>query len=152
MRATPRTPSERPRAPRTAGPGSGEAAPETEIARMIALGVHPKVARSLRARQARDPQDRGPDLTERLLAGLDRPSQPSGPMPIRATSDGGHYVRYSGQASPVPAHEAKPEPPSVVLVGEAPADARRNTRTVLIRRPKERWLSWILRGLRRRPS
>ena len=145
-------PARTPRTAATAGPGSGDAPPETEIARMIASGVHPKVARSLRYRQAREPEDRDPDLTERRLAGLDRPSQPAGPMPIRAASDGGHYVRYSGQASPVPAHEAKPEPPSVVLVGEVPADARRDTRTVLMRRPKERWFSWILRGLRRRPS
>ena len=54
-------------------------------------------------------------------------------MPIRATSDGGHFVQYSAQASPVPAHEAKPEPPSVMLVGEVP-DARRHTRTVLTAR------------------
>jgi hypothetical protein len=145
-------PARTPRMSATAGPGSSDAPPETEIARMIASGVHPKVARSLRYRQAREPEDPDPDLTERPLVGLDRPSQPAGPMPIRATSDGGHYGRYSGQASPVAAREAKPEPPSGVLAGEVPADARRDTRTVLMRRPKERWFSWILRGLRRRPS
>jgi hypothetical protein len=132
--------------------GPTDAEREAEIERMIALGVHPRVARGLRRQEEGDhgSEDSTDEKWDPWLAGRGPRFAPSGTVPIRATSNGGDFVRYSSQTSPVPAHEPKAESPSVVVAVERQGDADRNASTVVIDRVKRQGIfAWIFRNHRR---
>lgn len=113
---------------------------------MIALGVHPRMARWLRSWQDSDPGEDwvGPDRRRPRTPLGPRPA-PSSPVAIRATSDGGDFVQYSGTSSPAPAHEPPPEPPSILLA-EPREDRGRGEPTVRIGRRRRRCeFDWMFR-------
>jgi hypothetical protein len=110
-----------------------------EIARMVAIGVHPNVARTLRVEEPDPSKDEADSELFGLIENLGRRRRaPGGPVAIRASSDAGDYVRYSGRAVPVAAREPMSEPASVVLAPELQAASQRNATTVLIARRKGR--------------
>ena len=129
------------RAAATARPKPEQAVRATEIARMVAVGVHPDVARKLQFREEPDAsKDKADDELRGLMASFERARRaPAGPMPIRASSDAGDFVQYSTVGAPASAREQPPEPPSVVLAAELQALVRRDAPTVLIPGRGRRW-------------
>jgi hypothetical protein len=119
---------------------------KAEIARMVAIGVHPDVARTLRVEEPDPSKDQADSELFGLVENLGRRRRaPGGPVAVRASSDAGDYVRYSGQAVPVAAREPMSEPASVVLAPELQAASQRNATTVLIARRKgrSRTAAWL---------
>jgi hypothetical protein len=115
---------------------------EAEIARMIAVGVHPDVARSLRSFEEPEafeyPED---DDISGLLANLGRVNRGTPlPIPVRASSDGGAFVRYSGEGLPVAPQKPQPEQPSVLVATDVHGKGRRDAPTLVIARRS--WRGW----------
>ncbi|MGD0679008.1 MAG: hypothetical protein ABSC94_26685 [Polyangiaceae bacterium] len=94
-----------------------------EAARVITVDAYPDFARVLRCHELRARERQMNADVSSLLANLGR--RPQGPMTVRATSDGGDFVQYSGEGRPVAARKPLPEPSSVVVaLGHHGAGAR----------------------------
>jgi hypothetical protein len=81
------------------------------------------------SKEKEDSEDTTHEQTSQLLAHLGRPFRaPPPPMSIRATSDGGNYVRYSGEAIPIAPRKRPPEPPRVLIAeAQEPLDPQEAT-------------------------
>jgi len=126
--------------------GANDIDRKAEIARMVAIGVHPDVARTLRVEEPDPSKDEADSELFGLIENLGRRRRaPRGPVAVRASSDAGDYVRYSGQAVPVAARGPMSEPASVVLAPELQAASQRNATTVLIagRKGRSQSAAWL---------
>jgi hypothetical protein len=111
---------------------------EAEVARLVAIGVHPDVARTLHSCEESHPSVDKTDVdvdVVALLENLGRGRERRGPaIPVRPTSDGSDFVRYSAEALPAAPHRELREPQSVVLARELRGAASRESPTVLVPR------------------